>query len=406
MCISVLRLLRPGQGLDSDILFKLYHIEYLGQLSSRRLIPSILFILGLFPDVKVSDPRDYVYGYLGILNDLLLKYKIHADYSKTIEEVFHRTSEDIIVQEQDLELLTRQLLEPSCRPRASMPSWVRDWASFEAEFLPMVVPEIEAQLGYEQATSVEGDYLTAQGLIIDSIEDVSDNLCAENSPNIVLELFVTLLFTPEAKTTEDIVKAAEKTSQCCDVRSDDPHRQFSKQAWYTLLSRYLLGSLGLTADVLIQNPTMGTLSKTNISLRKRILGELENSTNIVDLVKSSVILRWLTDQKCTDDELENCALMLNIRLFSSKKGLGVNIFRSTKGFRGIGPAGRNLPGDRPIVRIGDHIALFPTVNRPMILRERSGDGAYILIGTAHVGNIMEIPWYKGDTPKLVPLRIR
>jgi len=41
----------------------------------------------------------------------------------------------------------------------------------------------------------------------------------------------------------------------------------------------------------------------------------------------------------------------------------------------------------------------------MIIRDRGG-GSYTLIGTAHVGNILEIPWSERETAELVPLRIR
>jgi len=105
-------------------------------------------------------------------------------------------------------------------------------------------------------------------------------------------------------------------------------------------------------------------------------------------------------------DLSGCAVLLRHRLFLDHKSLGVNMFKGTKGFRGHGPAGPNTcVGDPPVVRIGDHIALFPTLDLPVILREGDCGGVYTLIGTAHVGNLTEIPWYEGETPILVPIRI-
>jgi hypothetical protein len=86
--------------------------------------------------------------------------------------------------------------------------------------------------------------------------------------------------------------------------------------------------------------------------------------------------------------------------------LGVNLFRTSTRFSGFGPFSRNnFPDMAGAVQVGDCLALFPTVAMPMILQE-CGDGTYNLIGIAHVGNILEIPWFEGEIPKTVPLRIR
>jgi hypothetical protein len=126
----------------------------------------------------------------------------------------------------------------------------------------------------------------------------------------------------------------------------------------------------------------------------------------MDLVRKNAVLQWSSEEHSIVEGQERCYFDLAFRLFSQADGLGINMFRSTKGFAGIGPAGRNAsPDDMPAVQVGDLITLFPTVENPMILRDR-GDGAYTLIGAAHVGNILEIPWFEGEFPELVPLRIR
>jgi hypothetical protein len=79
--------------------------------------------------------------------------------------------------------------------------------------------------------------------------------------------------------------------------------------------------------------------------------------------------------------------------------------RSIKGFRGVGPARRNVSlDDLPVDQVGDHIALFSTSGVPMLIRD-CGDGSYTLLGLANVGNLLGIPWFEGETPELVPLCI-
>lgn len=47
---------------------------------------------------------------------------------------------------------------------------------------------------------------------------------------------------------------------------------------------------------------------------------------------------------------------------------GRNVFLTAKEYSGIGLFGRNRPGDKPTIQVGDKIAVFPKMKNPLILR--------------------------------------
>jgi hypothetical protein len=416
MCLNILGSESLPKAVDPahDRFFgRVLDISLLGQLSFHRVNVSLPHIVRYFPASKVTDPRDYVYGYLGILDSHSVRHEIHVDYSSTVEEVFRKATESVIIEERGLRCFSDQTIEPNSKPRAAMPSWVRDWGFVQPNFKPRFVPEVAERLGTKQTVFVDGNYLTAHGLIIDSTEEVSDNLREGNLEQIMFGTFINLLSELGEMTTADVSMAATKTLECFDAFPQKRSRLMSEKSFFALLAFIhlaLLADLGLgpwASSQTNQNPKVGTLLKTKRSRRSRKSDEFEEDKNIMRLAQKNVFLQWSTDQcACAEDLDVGCAVSLEQVLFLDDKSLGVNMFKGTKGFRGHGPAGRNAcVDDPPVVQIGDHVALFPTLNCPVILREGDCEGVYTLIGTAHVGNLTEIPWYEGETPSLVPIRI-
>jgi hypothetical protein len=333
-----------------------------------------------------------------------------VDYSSTVEEVFRKATESAIIEERSLRCFSDKTVEPNSRPRAAMPSWVRDWGFVQTNFKPRFVPEVAERLGAKQTVFVDGNHLTAHGLIIDSTEEVSDNLREGNLEQIMFGTFINLLSELSEMTTADASMAARKTLECFDALAPTRSRPISEKSFFALLASIhleLLADLGLGSWASSQNPKVGTWRKTKRSLRSRKSDEFEDK-NIMRLAQKNVLQQWSTDQSAYTEysELRRCSILLKHRLFLDDISLGVNMFKGTKGFRGHGPAGRNAcVDDPPVVQIGGHIALFPTLDLPVILREGDCEGVYTLIGTAHVGNLTEIPRYEGETPSLVPIRI-
>ena len=107
----------------------LLNILQMGYMSFNGLDLSWERLLHKFQEVKVTDPRDYVYGYLGICKEASIDLGISVDYSKTIEEVFQEATRIIFTQNQALQAWEWDCIEYYSRPRPTMPSWVRTFGS-------------------------------------------------------------------------------------------------------------------------------------------------------------------------------------------------------------------------------------------------------------------------------------
>ena len=122
---------------------------------------------------KATDPRDNVYGLLGLL-DASLAAQIHPDYQSTKLEVYSRFAIAII-------RFTRSLDEVICWAPHSVspewPSWVPDWT------LPLGRRHIQylrrrhADKGFSRempvAISIGNSILLCRGMIVDTVDSVS-----------------------------------------------------------------------------------------------------------------------------------------------------------------------------------------------------------------------------------------
>lgn len=125
-------------ALDSVIRFR--------DVKSLRHRASLWDVLQLFHENKASDPRDCVYGLLGLVT---VQHGITVDYGKSIAEVFMEATVSILNTSRNLDVLCQMTLRPlpskmgltidldnnrkpcdeSFPPIASSPSWVPDFSA-------------------------------------------------------------------------------------------------------------------------------------------------------------------------------------------------------------------------------------------------------------------------------------
>ena len=95
---------------------------YLRREYTVRELPALLF--STF-STKASDPRDKVFGLLGLIKDAD-RFRLTADYSLTVQEVQVGISALFLMHEHDCSILTYAVGANSNSP-AKLPSWVSTW---------------------------------------------------------------------------------------------------------------------------------------------------------------------------------------------------------------------------------------------------------------------------------------
>jgi hypothetical protein len=123
---------------------------------------------------KATDPRDKIFGLLGIANEGSTGY-VRADYSKSTREIYTSVTRRLLIADQHLELLGAvQFAEE----RANLSSWVADW-SIGWVCSPLSPPNFDGSASYfaagESRSEIEniGDpnKLCIRGILVDVIKE-------------------------------------------------------------------------------------------------------------------------------------------------------------------------------------------------------------------------------------------
>ncbi|PMD17146.1 hypothetical protein NA56DRAFT_662456 [Hyaloscypha hepaticicola] len=104
-----------------------------GDLQDDATVATRLFeILHDRRGLGVSDPRDMIYGHLGVLGNVKPERKVDrffkVDYNQPIHELFMQVVLFIISARGDFDILS-QVEETSIEKRTTLPTWVPDWTS-------------------------------------------------------------------------------------------------------------------------------------------------------------------------------------------------------------------------------------------------------------------------------------
>ncbi|OTA57966.1 HET-domain-containing protein [Hypoxylon sp. EC38] len=148
-------------------------------------------------DLHSSEPKDFVYSYLGMISDSE-KYQLRADYTKTVEDVY--TDFTVAIIRAGKLRSVAGLIRPSLR-YPKLPSWVPDWSvtrKYSRGFDRYKIPSSKAEVWLTN----KGDRLIRiSALRIDSIESVecihlindhSTSTLSENLCKFLVKLRTTL----------------------------------------------------------------------------------------------------------------------------------------------------------------------------------------------------------------------
>lgn len=390
------------KGIDDYMILRNAYTIGLSKMHLLEFAPSLWFLVSAFSEAQATNPRDRIFGLLGMLLPGPQVDALPVDYKKSTAKVYQEAAESIIVHEQNLSLWRYLNLDPSARPGDGLPSWAPHFSETVARFSTRSSGFL---IKCKHPMHITGDVLTVHGIILDSIEEVTENFSEQNLKASVLSAFKHQLSLKAAVDPAVISKAALQTLVTLDPSPDD-HKS-SEPAFSSLISSWTLADLGITPATVAQNPGLRSLAHTYSALEHIYPTEVACNMQVQDLVSQDPVLKWMLDQIASGHGTDFKSIV-EFDLYDTKLALGRNLFHSRKGFIGIGPAGRN---DRTecvatAVQVGDVVAVVAKAVTPVILRPCE-EGVYTLVGSAHIGNLLETPCFEGGAiPEPVPFCIR
>jgi hypothetical protein len=123
-CFGFSRL--EGGRLARSLYFTLVAIQHLVAMRKAIDRPGTDTIMSLFRARECTDPRDKVFGFLGLTMGAQVNL-ITPDYSASVSQIFEQTTVQLIQHYQDLRILSCGL--PRSGPFKGLSSWVPDWTS-------------------------------------------------------------------------------------------------------------------------------------------------------------------------------------------------------------------------------------------------------------------------------------
>jgi hypothetical protein len=303
--------------------------------------PTLSHLISAFIEILATDPRDHIYGLLGMLPPNSHATKIEVDYRKTAEEVFQRTMEYLIAGENTAEPWRSMSVEPTLT-QLTTPSWVPFWHRERFTRFSLGGPEDIPPITYTgpRRSFIEGDTLTVYGLIFDSIGTATENLSPKNLKSIVLSQVDYHLSTNITESVE-IEEAARQTLLMMDTEKEGlvPQNHEGDQEFFYYFASWVLESRGLSSDIFRENPRLIGLAESSRIFREAYPEDCKTDLNIQDLVSSDKSLQWLFDQV---EEGPGSGRSATTALFDTQLSLGRNVFRGIEGFSRVDAVAEGL----------------------------------------------------------------
>ncbi|KAE8444356.1 hypothetical protein EG329_000666 [Mollisiaceae sp. DMI_Dod_QoI] len=147
----------------------------------------LIELLQRFRSSQATDPRDKVYGMLGLAEEAFRK-RLKIDYEKKVADVYTDVAKTLIMHSRDVSFLADCFYRPE--ELSDAPSWVPNWtARLPPSYVSLHELSIKAPFNasgaLEIAASIDGDCLLVNGVRIASIVDLAsvEDLSRSNRPD-------------------------------------------------------------------------------------------------------------------------------------------------------------------------------------------------------------------------------
>lgn len=402
----------------------------------------------LFPSCRATDPRDHIYGLLGMIGPRNIgraSPKAHAikpDYTKTTEAIFTEAATHILCDYGNTDLL--RLVPPKQLQRlGDMPSWVPDFSDISE---PCNINSYNAPLADLLEEHVHNTVLlgvlSMRGIIVDTVVYTTIDISPATVERILLNVYAEAYRSPNPyKTGESCVDALWRTliaDMTLDTRKKAPIEY--RQSFVTWICRVRLEEMGLSAEVIHHNPPLRSLLTAHPKLAEMFPHHVKGGADVHTLVGSVPILHKMYNSASREDETYRVTALERLYVLqkddtsgqcgtkkflvydsqastpedSSLSGASDNsassqdegrienrstlcsraFFITKNGYYGLGPLGR------PGAVESDTVVVPARAYSPYVLRPIR-DGRYVLVGGAYVHGISDISCLnKNDLPEI------
>lgn len=341
--------------------------------------------------LECSDPRDRVYGILGIVKDGTL---VEIDYHKPVSDIYHNLTNLIISKEQRLDMLRfAGLKATSSRVTGSIPTWVANLdAGTEALKSVAQVPDrFDASAGNTAAIhfSDEGKALSITGTEVGRIIKYAE------SPTFwhIIDFFLqdhTIHYVTGIGKLDAIFRLIQRDLNHLGhyerlSRYDENFIQLSREFIIYVLFKIEVQKLSLNSDSDSLNPEFRKICDNQESLVYQMCFWLSYSKQVELLLilfyPDEATRPEFTFKGRVEDRLE-----LTYHFFTiMDEEPHLSIFKTSEGHIGLGPKG---------MANGDIICVLMGYRLPVVLRD-VGSG-YQLVGDCYIQGLMD-----GEALKLV-----
>jgi hypothetical protein len=340
-------------NVNTSVTELLPRITHLGNMKDQKHF-DLYSLLLISSGADATEPRDRIFGILGMLGATPQKSSIHVDYVKPVEMVYQEAATSIVKFDKHVRFLYYLRLCTTDRQNTSCPSWVPD---LDERRVALIWQNLGGITEFGSTCAVQGDSLIIKGFIFDSVVDATRNFTEDNLERQIRDIIKDTSLSSlghEAKTSilRSLLHFHEGRSTTCDFKSMEK---------------------GLKELLAEKHRSVG-LNRTKPPLT-------ENATALLRNIKQTML---------------------------REPDFGHNLFQVSSGLFGTGPAGRTsqeIP--QKAIQIGDFVVIMPGYCMPIILRQLDDREHYCIIGNAYIGGMQKADCLKkGNLPELVELRIR
>jgi Heterokaryon incompatibility protein (HET) len=343
---------------------------------------SLLSLLLISRGFLATDPRDKIYALLGLASDARKDFlDVKPDYAMPVNQVYKQVSAEMLRLSARIDSIRPDILSVPRVGKASevgfLPSWTPDWTN-SSMCMSLKFPNLADNewLRFE-ATPPESPFtvtfsgdvtkIRVSALLLDVIQVVGNVHTSRQGETA--SIFQTILQAPRE------YAAFNGWERICGARSGRTYSPTGESIldayWKTLI-------VGQTGDQETYLRQAFDEWHQRVQSKFAMLPDSKLTQWALPIIGLPATVKYYWDQFSDMRAGYDAGRIMEFRqLLTSAQER--SFFKSTTGYIGLGP---------PLIRRGDHVALIKGHDVPLILRQDSESGHFLVIGDTYIHGVM------------------